>query len=87
METLKQTIKTLAAEQSSLKNQRKTVRFTGQRTLTPLEAYRKHQANRYELRHLYVAYNTIRSRPTPDEGDFSMSYVNDLMKQYEGNVK
>lgn len=62
METLKNEIKRLAAEQPQLKNQRKSVYFVGERTMSVNEARWKHVQNRHNLRHLLLAYATLRGK-------------------------
>lgn len=59
---IKGDIKTLVAEQKSVKLQRKTVHFSGSRTVPAWKAVAVHAANRYELRHLYLAYGIMRGR-------------------------
>jgi hypothetical protein len=62
IQSLKAAIKVLVAEQKSLKPQRKTVHFSGERSHTPYQATSKHQANRYDLRHMYIAYGIMRGK-------------------------
>jgi hypothetical protein len=59
---MKEAIKTLAAEQKSLKPQRKTVHFKGERTVSPSDATWKHQSNRWDIRHMLYAYAKMRGR-------------------------
>lgn len=59
---MKSDIKTLVAEQKSLKPQRKTVHFAGTRTVSPGTAVADHLFNRYELRHMYIAYAIMRGK-------------------------
>lgn len=59
---LKDVIKSKVQEQKTLKPQRKTVHFTGIRTVEPWQATSLHQINRYDLRHLYIAYGIMRGR-------------------------
>lgn len=56
METLKQEIKRLVENQKQLKNQRRTVRLIGDRTMEPWEACFRHLTNRQQLRILYAVY-------------------------------
>jgi len=60
MNTLKDKIKDLASKQLGIKLQRKTIYYTGTRTLTPQEARRTHKMNRETLRNLNMAYALIR---------------------------
>lgn len=55
------TIKEMESNQRRVKAQRKTVNFTGTRTLTPDMANTTHRLNRYDLRHYYLAYGIMRS--------------------------
>lgn len=88
METLKQTIKTLAAAQSSLKNQRKTVKIIGERTMTARQAFFQHQANRERLRHMYIAYAELRGRDVADSlEEYSVSLVEKFKEEYKDKVK
>jgi hypothetical protein len=59
---LKEVIKEKVAEQKKLKPQRKTVHFKGQRKFEPWEATARHSINRYDLRHLYIAYGIMRGK-------------------------
>lgn len=92
METLKQTIKTLAKEQLGLKNQRKSVKIVGERTLTPYEAWKKHQINRIDLRHLNIAYGLLRGQDillienNPKE-PFHQAVIDRVMDKYKDNIK
>ena len=49
-------------EQKTIKPQRKTVHFEGERTLSPIEAYWKVRNNKYDLRIMYAAYNLLRGK-------------------------
>lgn len=62
MNTLKQIIKTKAAEQTFYKSQRKTVNLIGERKLDPHTASYKHLSNREDLRDLYIAYAICRGK-------------------------
>ena len=55
-------IAALEVEQRNTKEQRKTVRFEGERTLSPLEAYWKAQSNSEKLRAMYAAYGLMRGK-------------------------
>jgi hypothetical protein len=59
---LKEEIKKLSQAQCTLKPQRKTVYFEGERTVEPWEATYKHMSNRYTLRHMYLAYGLLRGK-------------------------
>lgn len=58
----KEDIRILAEGQRELKNQRRTVRFSGTRTMSPSEATWKHQMNREKLRLMYAAYGLMRGK-------------------------
>lgn len=62
MSTLKETIKTLAAGQKELKNQRKTVNLVGERTMSSFAAYCQHANTRVSLHTFYVAYAILRGK-------------------------
>jgi hypothetical protein len=59
---LKADIKKLSLEQTQLKPQRKTVHFTGVRTVPAWKAVGDHQCNRWELRYLFLAYGLMRGK-------------------------
>ena len=59
---LRKQIALLEAEQKNLKPQRKTVHFTGERTVEPDEACYKVIVNRGDLRILYAAYGLMRGK-------------------------
>ena len=59
---MKEDIKKVAADQKNCKNQRRTERLVGERTMTPWEATLKHWENRDWLRGMYAAYGVARGR-------------------------
>jgi len=59
---LKNTIKEMSAEQTTLKPQRKEVHFEGDRKLSPAEAVVRHLTNRQQLRLMYIAYAILREK-------------------------
>lgn len=59
---LKNEIKKLVEVQKELKNQRKTVRLVGTRTMEPWQAAMKHNSNRHLLRLMYAAYAKMRGK-------------------------
>lgn len=59
---LKSEIKVLAETQKDLKNQRRTVKLLGERTIDPEEATYKHMSNREILRAMYGAYGLARGK-------------------------
>lgn len=62
MNTLKLRIKELSETQIELKNQRKTVRLIGTRTIEPWLAASEHSIIREELRLLFAAYGVLRGK-------------------------
>lgn len=62
LNTLKLEIAKLVAEQIETKPQRKTVNFTGQRTVDPEKAAYTVKNNKNTLRHLYVVYGLLRGK-------------------------
>lgn len=58
----KEDIRILSEGQRELKNQRKTVKMVGSRTMRPSEATWKHQMNRDKLRLMYAAYGLMRGK-------------------------
>lgn len=88
MENLKQKIKEMADMQPQLKNQRKTIKLEGERTIKPRIATYQHYTNRETLRHLYMAYGLLRGKQQQEiEASantlIDMDYVNELIKQYK----
>ena len=59
---MKEDIKTKAEEQKFLKNQRKTVKIIGERTMPAKDATYRHQVNREDLRIMYAAYGIARGK-------------------------
>jgi len=79
-------IKGIAGEQQPLKNQRRTEKLVGERTMSPDDATYKHQSNREKLRVLYAAYGILKGKKYseienryPDE--------NHPLQQYEGSIE
>lgn len=62
LKKFKEEIAELAKEQKTIKPQRKTVHFTGERTLDPHSAYCKVICNKQTLRFMYAAYNLLRGK-------------------------
>lgn len=78
-------IKRLAAEQMILKPQRKTVKFSGERTLNSYDAVAKADENKQKLRHLYVAYNVLRCKEVIPftKREFIQSLVDKYVEEYK----
>ena len=55
-------IAALEVEQRNVKEQRKTVRFTGERTMSPSDAYYEAKDNKDKLRAMYAAYGLMRGK-------------------------
>lgn len=96
MENIKETIKVLSKEQIELRNQRKTVHLKGERTMpavgyTQVPGYKwipgaadKHRANRYLLRHLFIAYAKLRGKEIPkSKKPVNDKLVNEFLEKYE----
>lgn len=69
METLKEKIKKLAQGQTTLRDQRKSVRNKLERTIAPGEAAWKHQINREQLRLMYAAYAILKGKTLEQVND------------------
>ena len=85
-------IKKLSEGQKELRNQRKTVNFSGVRKMEPWRAAMDHRHNRAKLRAMYSAYAILRGQSpseidsgkfeTPwDESNFKTS-VNEMLTTY-----
>ena len=59
---MRKEIAELEKEQKTIKPQRKTVHFTGTRTIDPEDAYKKVIYNKFDLRIMYAAYNLLRGK-------------------------
>jgi len=84
---LKNVIKNLVAQQKLLKPQRKTVHFAGFRTHPAWEATCKHLNNRYDLRHLYLAYGIMRGKSVDQiepkrKTEFNQTKVDRIIEKY-----
>ena len=77
IDTLKKELKELAKEISIAKPQRKTVHFTGERTMTPDRANTVCIRNKYQFRHMHIAYCEMRGKtreqiePKVREGNYT----------------
>jgi hypothetical protein len=85
---IKEKIKVLSEEQRVLKNQRKTVHLVGERTIEPWQAYFRHQANRSELKELYITYRLLKGVPIEEiqaqyKAPINMNKINQLVEEYE----
>ena len=59
---MRKDIAELEKEQKSIKPQRKTVYFTGERTIQPWQAAEQARANKEKLRLYYAAYGLLRGK-------------------------
>ncbi len=87
MKTLIENIKVLVNEQRDLKNQRKTVKIEGERTMEPWKATYKHAENRILLREMYVALGLMRGREIEQiepgsKTPINMNNVNKLIEKH-----
>ena len=62
IKAMKAKIKDMANYQIVLKNQRKAVHLKGKRLISPHLASAEHVANRFKLRHYYLAYAILRGK-------------------------
>ena len=62
IKSMREEIAALEKTQRNTKEQRKTVNFHGERTMTPLEACWKAQSNSENLRAMYAAYGLMRGK-------------------------
>ena len=88
---LKSAIKSLSAKQRATKEQRKTVKFNGERSLTPKQAQLLALSQKWELKHMYIAYAQLRGKSIetvigPDTG-YSVNKVNELVEKYGEAVR
>ena len=83
---IKERIKELSAQQIELRNQRRTERLIGERTMPSWEAALQHSENRYNLRYLYAAYGVLREKPVemyiPKKKSFSIPYLQKVIEKY-----
>lgn len=83
---LKSAIKDLAQKQKETKEQRKTVRFTGTRTMSPRDAQRLALSQKETLKHMYIAYALLRGKSIETaiktDTDYSKRKVKELVATY-----
>ena len=82
-------IKTLSQEQQSLKPQRKTKNFKGNRTVDSYTAVMKVYRNKYRLMHLYLAYARLTGIeiPYPKKKVYSTKLIDQIVEQYSQGEK
>lgn len=82
---IREDIKVLANEQLVLKPQRKTINFSGTRTVEAGQAVQKADENKQKLRHLYVAYNVLRGKESQPftKREFIQSLVDKYVEEYK----
>ena len=59
---MRKDIAELEKQQKNIKPQRKTVHYTGERTMKPWDAWYTVRNNKYTLRLMYAAYNLLRGK-------------------------
>lgn len=79
-------IKELANGQKDLKNQRKTLKLVGERTMSPDMAASNHQYNRERLRVLYAAYGILKGKKY-SEIENKYPEENHPLQQYERSIE
>jgi hypothetical protein len=94
IEKMQNTIKELVKNQINTKEQRKEVKFSGTRTMSPSEAAWKHEAQRDELRQYYKAYAILRGKDpkihscTKKEEPYNeQKKIDELLKTFEYEVE
>lgn len=60
--SIKNEIKKMVEVQKELKNQTRTIRLVGNRTMEPWQAQMRKNSNREKLRHMYAAYAIMRGK-------------------------
>lgn len=84
---LKSEIKSLSKKQRETKEQRKSVKFNGTRSLTPKDAQMLALKQKEELKHMFIAYALLRGKPIEStiskETMWSKNRVDDLMLIYK----
>jgi len=85
---LREKIKALSKEQKDLRPQRKE-KYSGQRKFDRGTAESLMRQNKYELRHLHIAYGLIKGRPyeaierkVADNNAPSWSYIEKIKQEY-----
>lgn len=89
---MKNDISALALEQRIIKSNRKTVNFKGNRKYDPWVAAMNATANKWELRHMYLAYGAIRGRDLKEierscKEPYDENYVNKIVEKYNEIVR
>lgn len=91
---LKSDIKIKVKEQREYRPQRKTVHFTGVRTVDAGTAQFRHALNRYSLRYLYLAYAIVRGKTIQqvenkcrEDNKPSTTRIETIINQYEQAVR
>jgi hypothetical protein len=83
---LKLAIKDLSQKQKETKEQRKTVRFTGKRTMNPHDAQILALKQKETLKHMYIAYALIREKSIETaigkDTEYSKRRVEELVATY-----
>jgi hypothetical protein len=83
---LKSAIKDLSTKQRETKNQRKSVKFTGTRSLNPKDAQMLALEQKWQLKHMFIAYAILRGKPIETavgpKTEYSQNKVNELVEKY-----
>ena len=84
-QNIKTEIVNLSKEQISLKEQRKTIKFTGTRTVQPDVASYKVMNNKTKLRHLFETYAILKGkeRQVCTKKEISQPLVDKLVLEYQ----
>lgn len=82
---IRETIKNLSQQQVEAKNQRKTVNLKGERTMEPSQAVSEILSNKYQLRHLFLAYNILKGKEViyPKRAEYSTSLIEKMVDIYK----
>ena len=83
---LKSAIKDLSQKQKETKGQRKTVNFTGVRTMHPKDAQMLALSQKEALKHMYIAYALLRGKSIEtaitSKTEYSKRRVEELVATY-----
>lgn len=89
---IRNVIKELSSKQVDTKSQRKTVRFTGERTMTASEAQHEADKNAKRLLNLFQAYAILKNKVIPvpqmhcgyhNHSGFDMELIKKLVIEYK----
>lgn len=96
MNSLKEKIKSMSAEQTSIKQERKSITFQGKRTMDPSVATATAALRGENLRRLYVAYAVLRGKDAkrfdpkyaalldePGNGSWAKYHIEKVIAEYK----